>query len=56
MLVDDERHIVDALTRHIGWEKLGLRIAGTAGDGSEALRLYRELKPDLVITDVICRG
>lgn len=52
LLVDDEPHIIAALTRHVGWEKLGLRIAGTAANGLQALASYRELKPDLVITDV----
>ncbi len=56
MLVDDERHIVDALTRHIAWDRLGLCISASAGDGIEALRLYRERKPDLVITDINMPG
>jgi len=52
MLVDDESHIVDALSRHVGWERLQLRIVCTAADGEEAYRQFLALRPQLVITDV----
>lgn len=31
----------------------GHEIVGEAGDGEEALRLYKELKPDLVTMDIV---
>lgn len=34
----------------------GFEIAGEAEDGEEALRLYGELKPDLVTMDIIMPG
>lgn len=37
MLVDDDPHIVKALTDHIDWPSLGLSIAGTASNGLDAL-------------------
>ena len=33
-------------------ERAGYRLVGQAGDGSELLRLARELRPDLVIVDI----
>ncbi|MCL6548372.1 MAG: response regulator [Alicyclobacillus sp.] len=32
--------------------KYGYDVAGEAADGAEAVQLYRELKPDLVIMDI----
>jgi len=52
LLVDDDDYVLDGLLRHIPWQDIGVRIIGTAGDGEEGLRKYRELKPDIVITDI----
>ncbi|MEI7025922.1 response regulator transcription factor [Paenibacillus sp. y28] len=56
LLVDDDPHIMKALTRHIRWNELGLQIAGTASDGLQALELFRTLRPDMVMTDVYIPG
>ncbi|MFB8378091.1 response regulator [Paenibacillus taichungensis] len=56
MLVDDDPHIVKALTDHIDWPSIGLRIAGTASNGVDALELFQQLRPDLVMTDVYLPG
>ncbi|OXM86479.1 response regulator [Paenibacillus rigui] len=56
LLVDDEPHILNALSQHVGWTKLNIRIAGMAKDGNEAYVMYKELKPDLVMTDVYMPG
>ncbi|MCM3175723.1 response regulator [Paenibacillus sp. MER 99-2] len=56
MLVDDDPHIIKALTDHIHWSSLGLRIAGTAANGIDALELFHRLQPDLVMTDVYLPG
>lgn len=56
LLVDDDPHIIKALTQHIDWERLGLTIAATAGDGNEALAVYRQVRPDIVMTDVYLPG
>ncbi|WP_405154741.1 response regulator [Paenibacillus sp. FSL K6-0108] len=56
MLVDDDPHIVKALTDHIDWSSIGLRIAGTASNGLDALELFQQLRPDLVMTDVYMPG
>ncbi|WP_159881809.1 response regulator transcription factor [Paenibacillus puerhi] len=56
LLVDDEAHILQGLSQHVGWSKLKLKIAGTAMDGRQAFERYKELKPDLVMTDVYMPG
>lgn len=56
MLVDDDPHIVKALTDHIDWPSIGLRIAGTASNGLDALEMFQQLRPDLVMTDVYLPG
>ena len=52
MIVDDEYMIVKGLERLIRWQELGLQLAGTAGNGQEALDLMRHQAVDIVITDV----
>ena len=56
MLVDDDPHMIKALTEHIEWPSLGLRIAGTASNGIDALEQFDRLHPDLVMTDVYMPG
>ena len=52
LIVDDEYMIVKGLERLIRWQELGLQLAGTAGNGQEALDLMRHQAVDIVITDV----
>jgi DNA-binding NarL/FixJ family response regulator/AraC-like DNA-binding protein len=52
LLVDDDEYVIDGMLRHVPWEQMGVRVAGTAADGREGLERFRELKPDFVITDI----
>lgn len=52
LLVDDEQIILDGLSRAVPWERMGCEVAGTASNGEEGLRLVRELKPDILMTDI----
>lgn len=52
VLVDDERLILEGLSRVVPWESLGCRVAGTASDGREGLALIRREQPDMVLTDI----
>ncbi|MBW7457301.1 response regulator [Paenibacillus sepulcri] len=51
-LVDDERHITRNLEKVIPWETLGLKIAGTARNGVEALKQLQAEPVDLVLCDI----
>ena len=52
VLVDDEQIILDGLSRAVRWGDMGCAVAGTAGNGEEGLRLVREVKPDILMTDI----
>jgi CheY-like chemotaxis protein len=50
LIVDDEDLIRSTLSKAL--EMSGFRVA-TAADGNEGLRLYEELKPDVLVTDIL---
>ena len=52
VLVDDERLIVEGLSRVVTWHELGGEVAGCAIDGREGLALIRQIRPDIVLTDI----
>lgn len=52
LLVDDEEEIREGIRVKIDWEGLGLTLAGTAGNGVDALELAEQLRPDVVLTDI----
>ncbi len=51
-LVEDEIVVREGLRNNIEWEQCGFTYIGDAADGEMALPLIRELKPDLLITDI----
>ncbi|ARK29821.1 response regulator transcription factor [Halalkalibacter krulwichiae] len=52
VLVDDESLILRSLEKIIDWESLNCEVAGTANDGQKALSLIKEMKPEVVVTDI----
>jgi two-component system response regulator YesN len=52
IVADDERWIRERIINSIGWEEIGVAIAGEAQDGEEALELCETLMPDIVLTDI----
>jgi len=52
VLVDDERIILEGLSRVVPWEKLGCTVSGTAANGREGLALVRRVKPHILMTDI----
>lgn len=52
ILVDDERLILRGLTQVVPWGELQCEVAATATDGKAGLQLIRQLRPDLLITDI----
>jgi len=55
-IVDDEPVIVRGLTKMIPWESYNCLVVGTAGDGQEGMKLIREQKPDILISDICMPG
>lgn len=55
VLADDHRIMREGLAAMLRQEP-DLEIVGEAGDGAEVVRLCRELRPDLVITDISMPG
>jgi two-component system response regulator YesN len=56
LLVDDEPIITIGLKKLINWKELELEIVGEARDGEEALILTEELRPDIILTDILMAG
>ena len=51
-LVEDESTIRETLCDTVLWNQVGYEFAGEAGDGEMALPLLRQVKPDVLITDI----
>lgn len=56
MIVDDEQYICSLLERLIDWSALGIRLLGNANNGKDALDMIREMKPDIILTDIRMPG
>jgi two-component system response regulator YesN len=52
VIADDDIEMLKFLENIIKWNEYGFEIAGAAEDGEQALRMIREVKPDVVITDI----
>ncbi|MGD2130767.1 MAG: response regulator [Lysobacterales bacterium] len=56
LLVVDDHELVRIGLRHILAEYPGIEIAGEAADGEAALRMNREIDPDVVLLDISLPG
>ena len=52
LIADDERLIRMTLKNILDWNRLNCVVIATCKDGEEAYRLFKEGKPDIVITDL----
>lgn len=52
VLIDDEKIIVDGLTRVIKWTDYNCEVVGAAYDAAGGAALIRRLKPHIVFTDI----
>ena len=52
IIADDDEIICEGMKNTIDWESIGVRVAGTANDGEEALELIQNLKPQIAILDI----
>lgn len=53
LIVEDEFIMRQGMKHMIEWEKEGFTIVGEATNGEEALKLIDELKPNIVISDIV---
>lgn len=56
IIVDDEKIVRIAMQNIIDWESHGFKIVALAKDGEEALKMFKVLGADLVITDLKMKG
>ena len=56
LIVDDEKYVISLIEKLVDWEKLGMEVVGSAGDGIQGIRMVEELKPDILIADVKMPG
>ncbi|HPQ46180.1 MAG TPA: response regulator [Clostridia bacterium] len=52
LLVDDEEEVRQGIRDRIDWPRFNLEVCGEAENGREALELFDECIPDIVITDI----
>jgi len=53
ILVDDDPLLIEDLKKNIDWNSIGFQIVGTALNGKTALKICRDLRPDIVMTDIV---
>jgi two-component system response regulator YesN len=51
-VIDDIASVVEGIATMTDWQQYGIVIAGTAMDGEEGLHLIRQVRPDIVLTDI----
>ncbi|MEF9967191.1 MAG: response regulator [Longicatena sp.] len=56
LIADDERIIRITLKNMIDWKAFDCEVVGTAKDGNEALALFDDLQPEIIITDLMMPG
>lgn len=56
IIADDEERICKLIRALIDWESLDMQIEAVAHNGLEALDMVREVKPDILITDIRMPG
>lgn len=56
LIADDEPKVCRLIEYVVEWDKLGLKLAGIAENGMEALELIKEERIDIVITDIRMPG
>ena len=53
LIVDDKPSEREGIANIIDWESIGITVVGTAENGLDGVEKARELKPDIIITDIV---
>ena len=56
LIADDEQIVIEGIKDSINWDQYGIEVVGTAKNGAEALKLAKELEPDIIISDIKMPG
>ena len=56
LILDDEPVICEGLKRSVPWDRYQCEVVGTAEDGLEGLEKMRELRPDILFSDIAMPG
>ncbi len=56
VLIDDESIIVEGLRKVVKWDKYNCEVVGTASDARSGAQLIREVRPDILFTDICMPG
>lgn len=56
IIVDDDIWVLKGIRKLIDWDNLGFEIVAEATNGEAALEKIIELKPDIVLTDIVMPG
>ncbi|CAI6084993.1 response regulator [Cohnella sp. JJ-181] len=52
MIVEDELRLLNNIARNIPWEEEGIEVVATADNGADAIRLFDQTKPHIVLMDI----
>ena len=55
VIVDDEPILLEGLVKTYDWNGMGYEVVGFAQSGEQALKVIREKKPHVVLTDIRMR-
>ena len=53
VIVDDEILIRQGIKHYLNWEQEGFQIVGEASNGQEALEIIEQIRPNIVLTDIV---
>jgi len=56
LIADDEQIVIEGIKDSIDWGQYEIEVVGTAKNGAEALKLAKDLKPDIIISDIKMPG
>ena len=54
LVVEDERAVAGAIQKHL--EKIGYEVPFVASSGETALKKLEEIRPDLILMDIVLKG